>query len=118
MATDDLRPENEDSQREDDLEHPGGGRFNRSLLWIFAGVAIMAGIVAGQGIRSSGVPRPGVEACKPGEDAGAASRDRGEVEDLAAHGGEPRVAPPSLAPTPAAFIPHTQLPVEHRRRAA
>jgi type IV secretory pathway VirB10-like protein len=109
MATQNLIEEREEQEHEHE-EHPGGGRFNRLLGVTFVGVAMLGGVVLALGVQSSGTNQ---DAAVHGavEDPGAAARDRGEIEDLAAHGMEPHPAP-SFVPSPA-VIASIQRPFEH-----
>jgi type IV secretory pathway VirB10-like protein len=81
-----------------ELEHPGGGRFNRLILIAFVAVAIVSGVVVALGVESSGTGQSAVQ--KPTDDPGASARDNGEIADLAAHGGR-AVAAPTFVPPPA-----------------
>ncbi len=98
-------------QEEQEQEHSGGGRFNRLLGIIFIGVAMIGGVAIALGVQSSGT---GSDAAvqKALDDPGAAVRNRGEVEDLAAHGTERRSAP-SYVSTPA-IVASTQMPAQPR----
>jgi len=98
-------------QEEQEQEHSGGGRFNRLLGVVFIGVAMIGGVAIALGVQSSGT---GSDAAvqKALDDPGAAVRNRGEVEDLAAHGAEPHSAPTYVA-TPA-VIASTQMPTQPR----
>ncbi len=98
-------------QEEQEQEHPGGGRFNRLLGIVFIAVAMIGGVAIALGVQSSGT---GSDAAvrKALDDPGAAVRNRGEVEDLAAHGAAPHSAPSYVA-TPA-IIASTQMPAQPR----
>jgi len=98
-------------QDEQGQEHSGGGRFNRLLAIVFIGVAMVGGVAIALGVQSSGT---GSDAAvqKALDDPGAAVRNRGEVEDLAAHGAE-RHSVPSYAATPA-IITSTQMRAQPR----
>jgi type IV secretion system protein TrbI len=77
-------------------EHSGGGRFNRRLLMVFVGIAMMVGVIAIEGIRTAGVTTP-PSTSGSSADAGAdAARNKAEVDELAAGSVRP------LAPAPAA----------------
>jgi type IV secretory pathway VirB10-like protein len=89
--------------------HPGGGRFNRSLGLVIIAVAIVGGVALALGIQSSGTNQDAAVQ-KAVDDPGAAARDRGEVEDLAANGGRPH-ATPYPAQTPAVLAP-IQTPIQ------
>jgi hypothetical protein len=82
MATE--NPIDEEEEREQQ-EHSGGGRFNRRLGVTFISVAMLGGVVLALGVRSSGTSQ-NTAAQKAADDPGAAAWDRGEIEDLAAHG--------------------------------
>ncbi len=97
MANDNALEELEEQQD----SHPGGGRFNRLLGITFVVVAMAGGIALALGIQSSGTSQDAA-AQKAVDDSGAAARDGGEIEDLAANGGHTRTTPNS-APTPAIF---------------
>jgi type IV secretory pathway VirB10-like protein len=97
MANDDAIEELEEQQD----SHPGGGRFNRLLGISFVVIAMAGGVALALGIQSSGKSQD-LAAQKAVDDPGAASRDRGEIEDLAANGAHPHTTPNS-APTPAIF---------------
>ncbi|MGO9605807.1 MAG: TrbI/VirB10 family protein [Candidatus Binataceae bacterium] len=88
---------NDELREHDQEEHPGGGRFNRLLLILFVGIAIIVGVVAAEGIRSAGTSVPSASA-RPADDAADAARTKAKVEDLAA--GSVRSAPPPLLSVP------------------
>jgi type F conjugative transfer system protein TrbI len=94
---------------EQEQEHPGGGRFNRLLGIVFIAVAMIGGVAIALGVQSSGT---GSDAAvrKALGDPGAVARDRGEVEDLAAHGMIPHSARSYIA-TPA-VIASVQAPAQ------
>jgi len=98
-------------QDEQEQEHAGGGRFNRLLGVVFIAVAMVGGVAIALGVQSSGT---GSNAAvqKALDDPGAAARNRGEVEDLAAHGAEHHSVP-RYAATPA-IIASTQMPAQPR----
>jgi len=98
-------------QDEQEQEHSSGGRFNRLLGVVFIGVAMVGGVAIALGVQSSGT---GSDAAvqKALDDPGAASRNRSEVEDLAAHGAE-RHSVPNYAAAPA-IIASTQTPAQPR----
>jgi type IV secretory pathway VirB10-like protein len=101
MASENLIDEQE--QREEEYEqHPGGGRFNRLLGVTFVGVAMLGGVLLALGVQSSGTNQDAA-AQRATDDPGAAARNRGEIEDLAAHGMEHDPAP-SFVPTPAVIV--------------
>jgi type IV secretory pathway VirB10-like protein len=106
MANDDALEELEEQQD----SHPGGGRFNRLLGISFVVIAMAGGVALALGIQSSGKSQDAA-AQKAVDDPGAAARDRGEIEDLAANGGRLHTAPNS-APTPAIFS-SIQTPIQH-----
>jgi type IV secretory pathway VirB10-like protein len=108
MATENLIDEQEEREQEQQ-EHSGGGRFNRLLGVTFVGAAMLGGVVLALGVRSSGTSQDA--AVQRGvEDPDAVTRDRGEIDDLAAHGVEPHPAP-SFIPPPA-VITGIQRPIE------
>src|SRR5260370_30740347 len=95
----------EDGLRELDghEEHPGGGRFNRLLVFVVAGIAMIVGVVVVQGIRSAGVTTP--SSATQATDSGAdAARNKAEVDELAA--GAPRPKSPAAGGPPAPPLPH------------
>lgn len=98
-------------QDEQEQEYAGGGRFNRLLGIVFIGVAMVGGVAIALGVQSSGT---GSDAAvqKALDDPGAAARNRGEVEDLAAQATKHR-SMPSYASTPA-IIASTQMPAQPR----
>jgi type IV secretory pathway VirB10-like protein len=104
MATEDIKevdkPDLSEEQIDlpDDDKHPGGGRFSRLGLIVFAVVAIVSGVVVGLGVQSSG-PRQEATAIKPIDDSVSSARANGEIADLAAHGSLPLPAP-SFVPAP------------------
>ncbi len=110
MATENLIDEQEEREEEHE-EHPDGGRFNRLLGVTFVSVAMLGGVLLALGVQSSGTSQDAAVQ-RAIDDPGAAARDRGEIEDLAAHGVE-RNSAPSFAPTPA-IIAAVQKPFEHR----
>ena len=93
MATADVIQE----QDEQEQEHLGGGRFNRLLGVVFVAVAMLGGVALALGVQSSGTGQSSASQ-KSADDPGSAARDRGEIEDLAAHGAEPHAAP-TVMPT-------------------
>ena len=101
MATENLIDDQEERDQEQQ-EHSGGGRFNRLLGVTFVGVAMLGGVVLALGVQSSGTNQDAAVQ-RAVDDPGAAARDRGEIEDLAAHGIEPLPAP-SFVPTPAVIV--------------
>ena len=96
-------------QEEQEQEHPGGGRFNRVLGIVFIAVAMAGGVAIAVGVQRSGTATDAAVQKALG-DPGAAARNRGEVEDLAAHGAEHHSAP-GYVPTPA-VIASTQMPAQ------
>ncbi len=103
----------EDGLRELDghEEHPGGGRFNRLLVFVVAGISMIVGVVVVQGIRSAGVTAPssGTQATDSGADA---ARNKVEVDELAA--GAVRPKSPAVVIPPAASMPNVQSQVVQR----
>ena len=106
MATADVIQE----QDEQEQEHLGGGRFNRLLGVVFVAVAMVGGVALALGVQSSGSGQTSASQ-KLADDPGSAARDRGEIEDLAAHGALPHAAP-TVMPIPA--LPISQAPVQPR----
>jgi type IV secretory pathway VirB10-like protein len=104
MATADVIQE----QEEQEQEHLGGGRFNRLLGVVFVVVAMVGGVALALGVQSSGSSQISASQ-KSVDDPGSAARDRGEIEDLAAHGALPHAAP-TVMPIPA--LPISQAPVQ------
>jgi type IV secretory pathway VirB10-like protein len=98
-------------QDEQEQEHSGGGRFNRLLGIVFISVAVVGGVAIALGVQRSGTASDAAVQKALG-DPGAAERNRGEVEDLAAHGMRPHAAPTYVA-TPA-VIATVQIPSQHR----
>jgi len=111
-AGDGRRDEDEVPELQREEEHPGGGRFNRLLLFVIAAIAIIVGVVAAQGIRSAGVPSQGA-GTQPADDGADAARNKAKVEELAAGSG-PREPVATMAPPPAATLPKVQTQVEQR----
>lgn len=105
MATADLIHE----QEEQEHEHLGGGRFNRLLGVVFVAVAMLGGVALALGVQSSGTSQTSAS-LKSVDDPGSAARDRGEIEDLAAHGAEPHATPTVLPNEP--VMPISQPPVQ------
>src|SRR5216683_1818378 len=92
-------------------EHPGGGRFNRLLVFVVAGIAMIVGVVVVQGIRSAGVSAP--SSATQATDSGAdAARNKVEVDELAA--GAVRPKSPAVVILPAASMPNVQSQVVQR----
>lgn len=89
------------THEQEEQEQLGGGRFNHLLGVMFIAIAMIGGVAIALGVQSSGI-RSDATVEKALNDPGAEARDRGEVEDLAAHGTEPHSAP-SYVPTPAVF---------------
>jgi hypothetical protein len=85
MATDELEKQQELAVEDSaELEHPGGGRFNR-LLFIVVGVtAMVVGVVAVQGIRSAGVRVQNVTP-QPADSGTDTARNKAEVERSPRH---------------------------------
>ena len=104
MATADVIQE----QDEQEQEHLGGGRFNRLLGVVFVAVAMVGGVVLALGVQSSGTSESSASQ-KLANDPGSAARDRGEIEDLAAHGSVPHAAPTVM---PITALPISQAPVQ------
>ena len=105
MATADVNQE----QDEQEEEHLGGGRFNRLLGIIFVAVAMVGGVALALGVQSSGSSQSSASQ-RSVDDPGSAARDRGEIEDLAAHGGGPHAAPTVMPIEP--VLPISQQPVQ------
>ena len=105
MATADVIQD----QDEQEQEHLGGGRFNRLLGVVFVAVAMLGGVALALGVQSSGIGQTS-SSQKSADDPGSAARDRGEVEDLAAHGAEPHAAPTVMPTEP--VMPISQQPVQ------
>jgi hypothetical protein len=98
-------------QEQDELEHEhlGGGRFNRLLGVVFVTVAMLGGVALALGVQSSGIGQTSPSQ-KSADDPSSAARDRGEIEDLAAHGAEPHAAPTVMPTEP--VMPISQAPVQ------
>jgi type IV secretory pathway VirB10-like protein len=107
MATADVIEE----QDEQGQEHLGGGRFNRLLGAVFVAIAMLGGVALALGVQSSGIGQSSASQ-KSADDPGSAARDRGEIEDLAAHGAEPHAAPTVMPNEP--VMPISQPPVQPR----
>src|SRR6202040_2653542 len=105
MATADVIQE----QEEQEQEHLGGGRFNRLLGVVFVAVAMLGGVALARGVQSSGIGQTS-SSQKSADDPGSAARDRGEIEDLAAHGAVPHAAPTVMPTEP--VMPISQQPVQ------
>src|SRR5229473_2961875 len=104
-AVHDVRGNEELHELDGHEEHPGGGRFNRLLVFVVAGIAMMVGVVVVQGIRSAGVTAPG--SATQATDSGAdAARNKVEVDELAAGAVRPK--------SPAASMPNVQSQVVQR----
>jgi type IV secretory pathway VirB10-like protein len=87
-------------------EHSGGGRFNRRLLMVVVGIAMMVGVVAVEGIRTAGVPTPSIGS--PSADTPAdAARNKARVDELAAGEALPKALPAETI-APAAVMPTVQ----------
>src|SRR5712692_2473439 len=101
-AVHDVRGNEELHELDGHEEHPGGGRFNRLLVFVVAGIAMIVGVVVVQGIRSAGVTTP--SSATQAMDSGAdTARNKAEVDDLAAGAVRPKspaVVIPPAAPTP------------------
>jgi hypothetical protein len=113
MADEELFEEtNEPNEAE--AEPLGGGRFNRLLGVLFVGLAMAGGIALALAVQSSG-PSQTSTVQKPVDDPGSEARDRGEVEDLAAHGAEHHEA--AIAPVAAPAEPMMPIaqPIEQPR---
>ena len=100
------------ADREEQLqEHSGGGRFNKSILWIFVGVLIVGSGAVMFGIHASR-PSQTSTSQKSADDPGAAARSKGEIEDLAAHGMHAHPVPTvNLSEPPKVVV---QQPVQHQ----
>src|SRR5215469_15030113 len=97
-------------------EHSGGGRFNRRLLMVFVGIAMMVGAIAVEGIRTAGVTTPSTGS--PSADTPAdAARNKAKVDELAAGEALPKALP--VQTIPAAVVPTVQtqaVPVQRTPR--
>ncbi len=110
-AVHDVRGNEELHELDGHEEHPGGGRFNRLLVFVVAGIAMIVGVVVVQGIRSAGVTAP--SSATQATDSGAdAARNKAEVDDLAA--GAVRPKSPAVVIPPAAPMPNVQSQVVQR----
>src|SRR5229473_2248916 len=110
-AVHDVRGNEELHELDGHEEHPGGGRFNRLLVFVVAGIAMIVGVVVVQGIRSAGVTAP--SSATQAADSGAdAARNKAEVDDLAA--GAVRPKSPAVVIPPAASMPSVQSQVVQR----
>src|SRR5216683_699488 len=110
-AVHDVRGNEELHELDGHEEHPGGGRFNRLLVFVVAGISMIVGVVVVQGIRSAGVTAPssGTQATDSGADA---ARNKVEVDELAA--GAVRPKSPAVVIPPAASMPNVQSQVVQR----
>ena len=110
-AVHDVRGNEELHELDGHEEHPGGGRFNRLLVFVVAGISMIVGVVVVQGIRSAGVTAPG--SATQATDSGAdAVRNKVEVDELAA--GAVRPKSPAVVIPPAAPMPNVQSQVVQR----
>jgi type IV secretory pathway VirB10-like protein len=110
-AVHDVRGNEELHELDGHEEHPGGGRFNRLLVFVVAGIAMIVGVVVVQGIRSAGVTAP--SSATQATDSGAnAARNKAEVDELAA--GAVRPKSPAVVIPPAASMPNVQSQVVQR----
>ena len=113
--TEDIRLDGQGDLRDEpeallEPEHPGGGRFNRLILIVFAAVAVVSGVVVALGVESSGIGQSaGVQ--KTSEDPGASARNNGEIADLAAHRGKPLAA--STFVPPPVVVATVQAPIQN-----
>ncbi len=105
MATADVIQEPDEQEQ----EHLGGGRFNRLLGVLFVAVAMLGGVALALGVQSSGTNQS-YASQRSADDPGSAARDRGEIEDLAAHGAEPHASPTVMPTEP--VMPISQAPVQ------
>ena len=96
-------------QEEQEQEHLGGGRFKRLLGIVFVAIAILGGVALALGVQSSGTSQTSASQ-KPADDPGSAARDRGEIEDLAAHGAAPHAASTVMPTEP--IMPISQVPIQ------
>ena len=104
MATADVTQE----QEEQEQEHLGGGRFNRLLGVVVVSFAMIGGVALALGVQSSGTSQSSTSQ-KSVDDSGSAVRNRGEIEDLAAHLAEPQAAPTTTLTEP---VQTSQQPVQ------
>src|SRR6266851_957600 len=110
-AVHDVRGNEELHELDGHEEHPGGGRFNRLLVFVVAGIAMIVGVVVVQGIRSAGVTTP--SSATQAMDSGAdTARNKAEVDELAA--GAVRPKSPAVVIPPAASMPDVQSQVVER----
>ncbi len=110
-AVHDVRGNEELHELDGHEEHPGGGRFNRLLVFVVAGISMIVGVVVVQGIRSAGVTAP--SSATQAMDSGAdAARNKVEVDELAA--GAVRPKSPAVVIPPAASMPNVQSQVVQR----
>lgn len=100
-------------REEQEVERLGGGRFNGRLGVLFIVVAMIGGVAAALGIQASGTKQDAAVR-KAIEEPGQGARDRGEVEDLAAHAMKPHAVPTYAAIPP--VIAHAQTPVQRNFR--
>jgi type IV secretory pathway VirB10-like protein len=98
MADEELFEEAEE-QNEYEPEPLGGGRFNRLLGLLFVGLAMAGGVTLALALQSSGTSQNS-SVQKPMDDPGSEARNRGEVEDLAAHGAEHHETPTPIPAGP------------------
>ncbi len=89
-------------------EHLGGGRFNRLLGVVVVSFAMIGGVALALGVQSSGTSQSSTSQ-KSVDDSGSAVRNRGEIEDLAAHLAEPQAAPTTTLTEP---VQTSQQPVQ------
>ncbi|MGH7812399.1 MAG: TrbI/VirB10 family protein [Candidatus Binataceae bacterium] len=82
-----------------ELDHSGGGRFNRKLMVGVIALAMIGGVALVAGVQTSGLGAGGTKQ-KLIDDPNAAARNHSEVEDLAAHGAVPHPAPTVFALPP------------------
>jgi type IV secretory pathway VirB10-like protein len=98
---------------EQEVERLGGGRFNGRLGVLFVVVAMVGGVAAALGIQATG-RKQDAAVRKAIEEPGQAARDRGEVEDLAAHAMKAHAAPTYTAIP--AVIAHAQTRAQNNSR--
>ena len=104
MASTDLIHEPEEEAQ----EQLGGGRFNRLLGITVIAIAMIGGTVLALGLERSGTGQLAASG-KAIDDPNSEARNRGEVEDLAAHGMTPHT-PSSMVAEQA--MPTAQPPVQ------
>jgi hypothetical protein len=106
------------ADREELHVHSRGGRLNETILWIVVATLTIGATAVVLGIHPSGTSQNS-SSSKSIDEAGAAARTKGEIEDFAAHGIHLRPSPTvNLHEPPKEVAPQGFPGAEHWRSRA